>query len=214
MKIFARAVIWSVAALILDAKPTTAETHTGVGDRSNRILGKTFGGTLYIYDGNRWSAAAMRHMPSPNGSTSVSPWPRCAREDGRQPCRPHMLAMNASQTHAIISFVASGHVLIMDAPTRTPIACIRTSGGAGGARQVHLAIPSPDETYIAVANQNGKLFERIDTDYSTNTFVLNTSATMISPRAPPRMASPARTRYSTRNAPICPIISSRVATCS
>ena len=76
----------------------------------------------------------------------------------------------------MISFVASGHVVILDAPTRTPVDCIRTSVGAGGARQVHFAIPSPDETYIAVANQNGKLFERIDTDYATNTFVLNAAA--------------------------------------
>lgn len=118
-----------------------------------------------------------------------------------------MIAMNASQTHAVISFVATGHVLIMDAPTRTPVACIRTSIGAGGARQVHLAIPSPDETYIAVANQNGKLFERIDTDYTTNSFTLNTSAmvnllTCTTPNGFPCEAPGIRPD----NAPICPII--------
>ena len=69
----------------------------------------------------------------------------CVAKTGANPVRPHMMAMNASQSHAIISFVASGHVLIMEARTRKPIDCIRTSVGAGGARQVHLAAPAPDE---------------------------------------------------------------------
>ena len=95
------------------------------------------------------------------------------------------------------------------ARTRTPVDCIRTSVGAGGARQVHFAIPSPDETYIAVANQNGKLFERIDTDYATNTFVLNTSAginlaTCTTPNGVACQAAGIRPD----NAPICPIIES------
>ena len=99
--------------------------------------------------------------------------------------------------------------------TRTPVACIRTSVGAGGARQVHLAIPSPDETYIAVANQNGKLFERIDTDYATNTFVLNTAGDGESRHLHHTEWHPLRGRgHSPDNAPICPIIDSRVATCS
>jgi hypothetical protein len=120
-----------------------------------------------------------------------------------------MLAFNAAQTHAIISFVSSGHVLFLDARTRAPVDCIRTSPGAGGARQVHFAIPSPDETYISVANQNGKLFERIDTDYSTNTFTLNTAAginlvTCTTPNGLPCESATLRPD----NAPICPIIDS------
>ena len=131
----------------------------------------------------------------------------CLDKTGANPVRPHMIAMNASQSHAIISFVASGHVLIMDARTRTPIDCIRTSVGAGGARQVHFAIPSPDESYIAVANQNGKLFERIDTNYATNSFVLNTQAvinlaTCVTPNGIPCQDPVIRPD----NAPICPII--------
>jgi hypothetical protein len=131
----------------------------------------------------------------------------CFTKTGANPVRPHMIAVNASQSHAIISFVASGHVLIMDAPTRTPVDCIRTSVGAGGARQVHLAQPAPDESYIAVANQNGKLFERIDTDYATNTFQLNTQAvinlaTCMTPNGMPCQDLALRPD----NAPICPVI--------
>jgi len=78
----------------------------------------------------------------------------------------------------IISFVASGHVLFMDAETRRPVACIRTSAGAGGLRQAHMSTPSPDETYVTVANQNGKLFERILTNYKTGAFVHDPAATL------------------------------------
>ena len=97
----------------------------------------------------------------------------CLAQTGANPVRPHMLTMNKANTHAIVSFVASGHVLFMNAHTRQPISCIRTSVGSTGVRQVHQSFPSPDETYVAVANQNGKLYERINTDYKTNTFVLD-----------------------------------------
>lgn len=93
------------------------------------------------------------------------------------------------------------------AATRAPIDCVRTSAGSGGARQVHFAIPSPDETYIAVANQNGKLFERIDTDYAANAFHLNPAATIdlagcTTPNGLPCQAAGLRPD----NSPICPIV--------
>jgi YVTN family beta-propeller protein len=39
-------------------------------------------------------------------------------------------------------------------------------------------VPSPDETYILVANQNGKLLHRINTDYLHNDFALDANATL------------------------------------
>jgi DNA-binding beta-propeller fold protein YncE len=84
-----------------------------------------------------------------------------------------MLSFNATHSHAILTFVASGHVVVFEAATGTPIACVRTSAGAGGQRQAHAAQPTPDDAYILVANQNGKLLDRITTDYATNTFVLD-----------------------------------------
>jgi YVTN family beta-propeller protein len=195
-----------VAVLVATAVAETPYEVWGI-DQSNSP-GKTFGGTLYIYDGKdlergRRAAKAVPETIDLGAEAAAL----CVAKTGANPVRPHMLAMNASQTHAIISFVASGHVLIMNAPTRTPLDCIRTSIGAGGARQVHLAIPSPDESYIAVANQNGKLFERIDTDYTTNTFVLNTQAminllTCTTPNGVPCEDPTIRPD----NAPICPII--------
>jgi len=178
-------------------------------DQSNSF-DRAFGGTLYIYDGKDLERGHQAADATPEkidlGGAAAG---MCFAKTGVNPLRPHMLAVNASHTHAIVSFVASGHVLILDAASRAPVDCIRTSIGAGGARQVHFAIPSPDQTYIAVANQNGKLFERIDTDYATNTFVLNTSAginlaTCTTPNGVACQAAGIRPD----NAPICPIVES------
>ena len=209
MKTIARLVFTGLGVLAMFVATAVAETRYEVWgiDQSNSP-GKTFGGTVHIYDGkdlgrgHRAAEAVPEKIDLGLGAAVL-----CLDKTGANPVRPHMIAMNASQSHAIISFVASGHVLIMDAHTRTPIDCIRTSVGAGGARQVHFAIPSPDESYIAVANQNGKLFERIDTNYATNSFVLNTQAvinlaTCTTPNGIPCQDPDIRPD----NAPICPII--------
>ena len=177
-------------------------------DQSNSF-GKTFGGTLYIWDGHALEQANQAALVEPEridlaGEAAAL----CFAKTGANPVRPHMLAVNPSQTHAIVSFVASGHVLFLDAATRQPVDCIRTSVGAGGARQVHFAIPSPDETYVSVANQNGKLFERIDTDYATNTFTLDPAATINLATCTTPNGVPCENALRPDNAPICPIIDS------
>jgi DNA-binding beta-propeller fold protein YncE len=73
---------------------------------------------------------------------------------------------------------------------------------------VHFAIPSPDETYVSVANQNGKLFERINTDYATNTFTLDPAATLDLANCATPNGVPCQYALRPDNAPICPIIDS------
>jgi DNA-binding beta-propeller fold protein YncE len=209
MKTLARLVFVGLGVLTMCLATAAAETPYEVWgiDQSNSP-GKTFGGTVYIYDGKDLERGHRAAEAVPEViDLSLDASALCFAQTGANPVRPHMIAMNASQTHAIISFVATGHVLIMDARTRAPIACIRTSVGAGGARQVHFAIPAPDESYIAVANQNGKLFERIDTDYATNSFVLNTGAmiNLLTCFTPNGVACQDPT-IRPDNAPICPIV--------
>jgi hypothetical protein len=204
-----------VAAIALGVSVTTTSASGADAyevwaiDQSNSP-GLTHGGTLYIWSGHDLekghgqSAATAEKIDL---GQAVSAF--CFAATGANPVRPHMLAVNASQTHAIVSFVASGHVAFLDADSRAPVACIRSSVGAGGARQVHFAIPSPDETYVAVANQNGKLFERINTDYNTNAFVLDVAAginlaTCVTPNGVACQDAALRPD----NAPICPIIES------
>lgn len=178
-------------------------------DQSNSP-GLTFGGTLYIWQGHDLESAAQGAPATAEridlgGAASAL----CATQTGANPVRPHMMAMNPAQTHAVISFVGTGHVLFLDAATRTPVACFRMSPGAGGARQAHMATPSPDGTYVTVANQNGKLFERILTDYVTNSFVHDSAATLnLATCATPNGLPCEMPGLRPDNAPICPIAES------
>jgi hypothetical protein len=181
-------------------------------DQSNSF-GKTYGGAIHIYEGSDLSGeAASSATPTvidlgndaAGGTANL-----CFSQTGANPVRPHMLLLNSSHSHAILSFVASGHVVIFDTATRAPVSCIRTSVGAGGARQAHAAFPAPDDSYILVANQNGKLLERIDSDYETNTFVLNPAATInLATCTTPNGIACELAGVRPNNAPICPIIDS------
>jgi hypothetical protein len=83
--------------------------------------GKTFGGTLYIYDSTDLAAddssvVQPREQIDLSGEVAAL----CNASTGANPVRPHMLLFNRKQTHAVLSFVASGHVAILDTQTRRP----------------------------------------------------------------------------------------------
>lgn len=131
------------------------------------------GGALYILRGSHLagqSAASKAKAEVINLGGALAEWIRT--KTGSVPVRPHYITFNASGTHAVISFVATGHVLIIEAASRTPVFVV----DAGS--QAHAAVPSPDETYILVANQNGRLLQRINSNYVTNTFILDVGATL------------------------------------
>ena len=141
--------------------------------------GLPYGGTLRIYSGadvtgSNPSAAAPTDVIDLGAETAAV----CRATTGADPVRPHMVTFNNADTHAAIAFVASGHVAILDAVTRRPLACVRTEVGAGGARQAHALWPTEDDRYLVVANQNGKKLERIRTDYAANAFVQEPEATL------------------------------------
>ncbi|WP_431473331.1 hypothetical protein [Ornithinimicrobium sp. W1665] len=126
-------------------------------DQSNtdNTSAPSFGGRIYIYDGSDLrhdTAAAQAEVVELSAATADL----CREATGVTPVRPHMIYFNATQSHAVLSFVASGHVVIIDASTREPAACFRTEVGAAGAVQAHAAVPTPDDRFIIVANQNGK----------------------------------------------------------
>ncbi|KAG2454641.1 hypothetical protein HYH02_000481 [Chlamydomonas schloesseri] len=102
----------------------------------------------------------------------------CFEKTGANPVRPHMLLFNKARSHAVVSFVASGHVLIIRADDRTPVACFRTTPGFNNLRQAHAAFPTNDNRYIVVANQNGKKLERISVDWQKEAFTHDVDATL------------------------------------
>jgi DNA-binding beta-propeller fold protein YncE len=159
------------------------------------------GGTLYIYPGDELSgrdaAVATPEVIDLGGASRDL----CLERTGSAPQRPHMHMFNMDYSHAVIAFVATGHVLFMDAAARTPVECI--DAGA----QAHAAFPSMDDSYVVVANQNGKLLQRISTDFETGTFTLDAAATLnlatcVTPNGFPCEDPVLRPD----NAPICPVI--------
>ena len=169
-----------------------------VVDQSNSA-GTAYGGALHIYPAG---PGHPQRIDLGGAVTSL-----CTANTGAPPVRPHMVFFNRTHTHAVLSFVASGHVVVFDAATRDPIACLAATPGAGGARQAHAAVPAPDDSYIVVANQNGKLLERIDADFAAGVFRLDPAATLdlagcVTPSGAPCEAPDLRPD----NAPICPIV--------
>jgi DNA-binding beta-propeller fold protein YncE len=159
------------------------------------------GGTLHVYRGEALAPAIAANAVSEVIDLGGAVRDLCLEKTGSAPRRPHVIAFNAAQTHAIISFVATGHVVFMDAVRRVPVAAI--DAGA----QAHAAIPSPDQKYVIVCNQNGKLLQRIKTEYATNTFTLEEEATLdlangTTPSGAPREDATLRPD----NAPIWPVI--------
>ena len=176
-------------------------------DQSNSP-GLTFGGRILVYDGSDlMGAAAANATPTQVLDLAGATTALCVATTGATPVRPHMLFFNAARTHALLAFVASGHVVVFDAASRAPVACLRSSPGAGGARQAHAAFPAPDDSYILVANQNGKLLERIAPDYATNTYTLEPAATLdLAGCTTPNGVACQEPALRPDNAPICPLL--------
>jgi hypothetical protein len=183
----------------------------------------THGGRLLIYDGAELDTRRgpidhpeviklheLYALGGPNNAT------------GADVVRPHMIAPSPDRRYVALAFVMSGHVAIIEAKTRRPAALFRMSAGFGGARQAHAAFWTPDGSALIVANQNGKLLERIDYDAATGTFTHDTAATLDlatckTPNGHPcETATPvadtdpgyAGPNNRPDNAPICPVMTS------
>ncbi len=171
---------------------------------------KSYGGFIHIYEGSDLMGnSAEEKVPLDVIDLSEETTEMCMDQTGTEPVRPHMMDFNSTGSHAIVPFVASGHVVIFDTETRAPVSCIISSVGFNGNQQAHAAFPSVDDTYILVANQNGKLLERIDTDYASNSFELNTDATLsLYEGETPNGVLKEDPDLRPDNAPICPILDS------
>lgn len=169
----------------------------------------SFGGRIHIADGSELrtrGAQARVEVVELGGAASDL----CRQQTGANPVRPHMAAFTRDGGHAVIAFVVSGHVLVMDAERRLPLACFRTEPGEAGRRQAHAAVITPDERWILVANQNGKKLERIRADFAGGVFTQDPAATLslyegLTPNGAPRQ-TPGQATLRPDNAPICPFL--------
>jgi hypothetical protein len=195
---------WTARAISAQAtNPTTTPFEVWLIDQQDtRPDG---GGTLYIYDGPRLEGASPTAAPEVidlGGAVRDL----CLARTGTAPRRPHMLVFNGGDrsgaggnTHAAIAFVATGHVVFLDAASRSPLECLDVGV------QAHAVWPTPDQRFLLVANQNGKLFQRIQTSYPTNVFVLEHAATLDLANCTTPSGAPCQSpELRPDNAPICP----------
>jgi len=162
-------------------------------------------GTLYVFDGRELARDADGAVPEAvdlAGAVSTM----CQKKTGTVPARPHMLVFNGGDddgaggnTHAALAYVASGHIAFLDADTREPVGCIDVG------TQAHAAWPTPDQRYLIVANQNGKKLQRVRTNYETESFTLEDSASIdLATCTTPSGAPCQDPNLRPDNAPICP----------
>lgn len=158
-------------------------------------------GSLYIYDRDDFRRSGRA---SPEVIDLDSSCPGAVRG--------HMLMFDhQARSHAIISFVSSGHVLFMDAETRSTITCLDVGV------QAHAAVPSPNDDYVIVADQNGKKLHRIDIDVdgdgtpyeSAADIAIEAAATLDLANCTTPSGAPCQDGgLRPDNAPICPIVES------
>jgi hypothetical protein len=162
-------------------------------------------GTLHVFDGEELTedaASASAETIDLGGDVRTL----CEQETGTTPTRPHMLVFNGGDddgaggnTHAVIAYVASGHIAFLDAASREPLDCIDVGA------QAHAAWPTPDQEHLIVANQNGKQLNRIATDYDNDVFTLEPAATLdLATCTTPTGAACQDPQLRPDNAPICP----------
>jgi hypothetical protein len=157
------------------------------------------GGTLYIVEGGVLTGDAQGAPEVIDLGGAVRAF--CLERSGTAPRRPHMMLFNAAHSHALITFVATGHVLFMETASRSPVACIDVG------EQAHAAYPAANQEFAIVANQNGKLLQRIRTNYAANTFTLEEHATLnLATCTTPSGAPCQDMTLRPDNAPICPVL--------
>jgi DNA-binding beta-propeller fold protein YncE len=131
----------------------------------------TGGGTLNIYRG---SDLAKGGTPTPAYSINLAE-AALGVGDGMGK-HPHNVSFNAAMTHAVISYVGSGHIQVIRASDRKVVASIKMSATAAGNPAAHNSAVTPAGDAIIVANQGAKKLQRISADFKSDVYKLDAAA--------------------------------------
>lgn len=176
------AIALAVAPLIALAQASPYEVW--VVDQADAARG---GAKLYIYPGATLGGSQLGAPPQ------VVDLEAAATGVGAGPgVRPHLLVFNSTHSHALLAYVASGHVAVIRAADRKVVASIDVGD------QAHGAFATPDGSMIVVANQNGKKLARIAADFQKEQFSHNPADDLDL-----KVLEDAR---HPDNAPICPVL--------
>lgn len=127
----------------------TAETPSG-----------THGGAVRIYD----SLDLEKTPPADNAmvlDVTTDLFPAANTTTGAHVARIHGILPSPDHKYMALNFVASGHLGIVDGETKRPVCLFRTTGTSTG-QQNHMSFWAPNGHSIIVANQNGRMLERVD----------------------------------------------------
>jgi len=134
----------------------------------------TSGGFIRIYD------SADLDNPSgpidrPANLDASTIFPATVTPDGAPVVRLHGILPDPTSRVMAVSFVVSGHLGLVDGATRRGICLFRTTGTSTG-RQNHMTFWDPTGSSLIIANQNGRLLERVDV--SERGYVFNAAASL------------------------------------
>ena len=81
-----------------------------IADQSDTRAG--FGGQILIYEGSTLTGSGAAAAAPQRIDLGAETADLCRASTGSNPVRPHMILFNSASTHAVVSFVASGHVAV------------------------------------------------------------------------------------------------------
>lgn len=122
----------------------------------------THGGAAVIYDGADLESTPVLDSPLVLDATADL-FPTADVTTGTHVRRLHGILPSPDFRHMALNFVASGHLGLVDGETKAPVCLFRTTGTSTG-RQNHMSFWTPDGRHIVVANQNGRILERVDVE--------------------------------------------------
>ncbi|MFM9072972.1 MAG: hypothetical protein ACKOOC_06180 [Cyanobium sp.] len=138
------------------------------------------GGQIRIYD------SADLELPTPIDNPLILDVTRDLFPDAEVTTKAHVSRMHGilpspDNRYMALNFVASGHLGIVDGESKKAVCLFRTTRTSTG-RQNHMSFWSASGNQIIVANQNGRLLERVDvkrnSEGAITDFVFNAAASL------------------------------------
>ncbi|BAZ10821.1 hypothetical protein NIES4071_26450 [Calothrix sp. NIES-4071] len=120
----------------------------------------SYGGKVRIYS----SKDLEKNPPIDNPlvlDVATDLFPTALQTTGDNVNRIHGILPAPDYKYVTLNFVASGHLGIVNSQTKKPICLFRTTQTNTG-RQNHMSFVAHDGSKILLANQNGKVLERVD----------------------------------------------------
>lgn len=147
---------------------------------SSSIPFGTHGGQIRIYD------SADLELPIPINNplildVSKDLFPDADVKTNAHVSRMHGILPSPDNRYMALNFVASGHLGIVDGETKKSVCLFRTTQTSTG-RQNHMSFWSPSGNQLIIANQNGRILERVDvrrnSSGSVTDFIFNGAASL------------------------------------